>query len=845
MSDYNFKEIENNWKDRWYEDNIYEAVDFSDRPKKYVLAEFPYPSGKSMHLGHMMRYTVPDIFSRYLRMRGYNVMFPMGWDAFGLPAENYAIKTGEHPSKLIAKLAKYYKQSMQDMGYGIDWDREINTTDPEYYKWTQWIFLKLWEEGLAELREEPVWWSEKMKTVLAEEEVEKDEDGNLVAERDGSPVERRMVKQWVLKIPEYADELIDGLTEDIVDQDGNKVTEMKFPEAVVSAQTNWIGRSEGSIVKFPIIDKDGNEIEDVEYKAFTTRVDTLYGVTFAVIAPEHEVMDELMEYVENKGEVQDYIDATKAKTELERMQSKEKTGVKVEGFTLRNPLDEEAGEIPVYLADYAIATYGTGMVMGVPAHDERDYEFAKKFGIEVIVVIVEDKDDIPDPEADDYECSEEYGYVVNSGKYSEMPSEKARVEMTKDLEKMDMGYEKVTYQLRDWLFSRQRYWGEPMPLIHKESGDVEAVANTDDPESVEENLPVELPEMPDYSPSDDGASPLAQNKDWINTTDSEGKPATRETNTMPNWAGSCWYYMRYIDPKNNKAFADKEKLAYWLPVDYYFGGSEHTTLHLLYSRFWHKFLYDQGEVPTSEPYSWRMNGGILLGPDGTKMSKSKGNVIEPQKLLKEFGADAIRMYIPFIGPYEGTFPYNENSLQRCSKLIRDIYILKDSVGEAKNEELERVVHGSLKSITDMMEDLKMNTAVSEIMIIVNAMKEAEVVPEKLWEMLILITAPFAPFVAEELWQDYHKYDEWEAENSVHLQEWPDYDPAVLVVDEVELPVQINGKMRGTVTVPVEAEENVVRDIVIEDDKLSKYIENEESINKFIYVPGKIVNVVVK
>lgn len=825
MTQFDFKKIENRWKDNWYKDNIYAAEDFSKKPKKYIMAEFPYPSGKSMHVGHMMRYTVPEIYSRYLRMKGYNVLFPMGWDAFGLPAENYAIKTGIHPAVQTEKLVNWYRQSMKDMGYGIDWAREINTTDPKYFKWTQWIFLKFFEEGLAEIKEEPVWWCEEMGTVLAEEEVIKDDDGNLISERGEYPVERKMLKQWVLKMPEYADKLIDGLED------------TEFPEYVKAAQTNWIGRSHGTMVEFDVKDSG------VKLEAFTTRIDTIFGVTFMVIAPEHPLVKELMEQVGNKEDVQKYIDATAAKTELERQQSKEKTGVRLEGIFAMNPFDNSV-EIPVFLADYVLKDYGTGIVMGVPAHDERDWEFAKKFELDIIPTITDKKGVVPDASDPDYQCMAEYGYVVNSGEFDGMKSEDAKQKMAETLKEMGKGHLETTYKIRDWVFSRQRYWGEPVPIIHKEDGTLEAVVKTDNAKEVAENLPLELPEVPDFSPSKDGSSPLAANAEWVNTTAKDGSAATRETNTMPNWAGSCWYYMRYLDPHNDERFADFDKLKYWLPVDHYFGGSEHTTMHLLYSRFWHKFLYDQGEVPTKEPYLRRTNGGILLGEDGRKMSKSVGNVIEPQEKLDLYGADAVRLYVAFIGPYEGTFPYNEASLKACHRLVKDIYELQDKVGEGDNDELNRKLHKMLAAISSMIEDHKMNTVVSEFMVFTKELKAVEVIPVELWKTFIKAISPFMVFTAEDLWQEINEFKKWESKNSVHLQEWPEFDPELIKDDEIEIPVQVNGKMRGVVVAPAEVGEDEIRKIVETDSKISEYISGKE-IMKFIYVPQKIVNVIIK
>lgn len=825
--EYNFKEIENRWKEKWYSDNIYKAVDFSDKPKKYILAEFPYPSGKSMHVGHMMRYTLPEIYSRFLRMQGYNVMFPMGWDAFGLPAENYAIKMGVHPAEHIKELVAFYKSSMQDMGYGIDWDREVNTTDPNYYKWTQWIFLKLWEEGLAELREEPVWWSEKMKTVLAEEEVLKDGDGNLVAERDGSPVEKKMLKQWVLKMPVYADKLIEGLSK------------VDFPDSIKSAQINWIGRKEGINISYPVVGIDGEEII-----CFTTRPDTNFGATFLVLSPEHPFITKILNKeisVESEvyKSIKEYVEKSKAKTDLERIsEGREKTGVDTT-FRVKNRLNEQ--DIPVWISDFVLPHFGTGAVVGVPGHDMRDFQFATKFQIPIIRVVVGpdgDTSEINKPE----QVQEEEGKMINSGFLDGMEIQDAIEGMKAHLEKEGWGTRIVNYNLKDWLFSRQRYWGEPIPLIHTKDGGVEAIAKSDNPQSVNENLPLVSPDVPDYEPTSDGASPLARNEEWVNAKDSKGNPAKRETNTMPNWAGSCWYFLRYIDPKNDQALADMEKMKYWLPVDHYFGGSEHTTMHLLYSRFWHKFLYDQGIVPTEEPYQWRMNGGILLGPDGSKMSKSKGNVIEPQEKLEKYGADAVRMYIAFIGPYDGTFPYNESSLKVCHKVIRTIYELRDKVATGENPELERKLHKMIRNVTRMAEDLKMNTIVSEYMVFVRDLKSVEKIPVEIWKQFIRMIAPMAVFTSEELWQEINEFKKWDPKNSVHLQGWPKFDSELVKDDMIEIPIQIDGKRRGVINVENGASEDVVRETVMSDSKLQSYLINRE-IKKFIYVENKIVNIV--
>jgi leucyl-tRNA synthetase len=625
MSSYDHKDIEKRWAERWQADKTYKAEDFSKKPKKYILAEFPYPSGTALHAGHMMRYTVPDVYSRYLRMKGFNVLFPIGWDAFGLPAESFAVKSGVHPAITTRSAIDSYKDSIRKMGYGIDWDREIDTTDPSYYKWTQWLFLKFFQKGLAEYREMPIWWCEQLRTVLSDEEVLTDKDGNKISERGEYPVERKMLKQWVLKITEYADKLLEGLDE------------IDFPESIKTAQRSWIGRSYGANVSFPV----GELALDV----FTTRPDTIFGVTYMAISPESTILEKLLENCENKDEVEKYISGAKKRSDLEKQKNKDKTGVLIKGVFAKHPVTGK--DIPLYTADYVLMDYGTGVIMGVPAHDERDNEFAKKLGIEILPVI-ETPSDL------EQEVYTGTGKMINSGAYDGMDSKEFSDVIIERFEKEGIGKRQKQYKLRDWIFSRQRYWGEPIPLIHTEDGQILAICDVDDPEDVNDKLPLELPELPDYTPSSDGASPLGRNKDWVNTTDRNGNPAKRETNTMPNWAGSCWYFIRYADPKNDKAFADPEKMKYWLPVDRYFGGAEHTTMHLLYSRFWYKFLSDQGLVPTSEPYMWRMNGGLLLGPDGTKMSKSKGNVIEPMDIVENYGADALRSFICFLGPYTDT-----------------------------------------------------------------------------------------------------------------------------------------------------------------------------------------------
>lgn len=813
MEKYNHLKIEEKWKDRWAEDNLYEAVDFSNKPKKYILAEFPYPSGKNLHVGHAMRYTVPDVYSRFLRMNGYNVMFPMGWDAFGLPAENYAIKTGGHPSMINTDIIPHYKDCIMRMGYGIDWNREINTTDPSYYKWTQWLFLKFFENGLAENKETPVWWCEKLKTVLAEEEVINDRDGNKISERGELPVEKKMLKQWVLKLPQYAEKLLDGL-------EG-----LDFPDAIKIAQTNWIGKSEGAEIDF--------EIKGEKVSVFTTRPDTVYGITFMGIAPENPLITKFLDQIENKREIIEYISKSKNKTDIEKQMLKEKTGVELRGITAKCLFTGR--EVPVYVADYVLMDYGTGMVMAVPAHDERDFEFAKKYGTEIIKVIDNGE------ENNDLFTGE--GIMINSDKYNGMKSEDFLEKVISQLEKSETGKKSVSYKIRDWVFSRQRYWGEPIPLIHLEDGSVVAICNTENPSQVKDTLPVTLPDVPDYSPTSDGSSPLDRNKEWVNI-DFKGKKAKRETNTMPNWAGSCWYYLRYCDPKNDDAFADIEKLKYWLPVDRYFGGAEHTTMHLLYSRFWHKFLYDQKLVPTSEPYQWRLNGGLLLGPDGRKMSKSYGNVVEPMEYVDQYGADATRMCICFLGPYEDTYPWNTNSIKAVHKLISTIYEMKNIVSDSlESTEIEKAYNLMLKNVTGMLESLKLNTCISEFMIFINLLKNKSEINIDVYKGLIKAFAPLAPFATEEIWQEINGYTEWKKENSVHLQPWPMFDATVLEEDLVTIPVQINGKVKAEIQIKFDASEGEAKDVALKNKKIEGLVGGSK-VKSVVYVKNRIINLLI-
>lgn len=815
---YDHKTIENKWKEVWYRDNIYEAVDFSEKPKKYILTELPYPSGPYLHAGHMMRYTVPDVYSRYLRMKGFNVMYPMGWDAFGLPTEGYALQSGKTPQEVTEELAKGYKESAQEFGYGIDWNREITSSDPKYYKWTQWLFLKFFENGLAEREEMPVWWCKELG-VLAEEEVLTTKDGRKVSERGSHPVERKMFRQWVLKIPEYAEKLIKGLED------------TDFPDYIKTAQINWIGKSTGAEVVFK---SDAGKKDIV---VFTTRIDTIFGTSAVILSPEYE---NLYDYVSlgQRNAVEDYVKAAKQKSEMERTAiQKDKTGVFAGTYAI-NPFSGE--KHPIWIADFVLTTYGTGAIMCVPGHDERDHAFSTKYGLKILQVVKPTDGSEIDVQKSPYP---EYGISVNSGKYSNLTSEEAIAEMTKDAEAAGFGNFKVNFKLRDWVFSRQRYWGEPIPVIYTEDGKIEAVVDTNNMEEVHKKLPVELPYTDNYQPSDTGEAPLSRLTEWVNTKDKNGRPAKRETETMPTWAGSSWYYIRYIDPNNDKEFADFEKMKYWLPVDKYFGDGGHTTAHLLYSRFWHRFFYDLKLVPTPEPYNWRMTGGLLLGKDGQKMSKSRGNVINPKELVDNFGADACRMYLCFIGPYDETYPWDDHGVKATRKFIDGLFELKEKVKDEKDAGLglEKAYNVMVKKVTDMCESLKMNTAVSEFMIFANTARKATSISTEQWKGFIKLLAPFVPFVAEELWHEINEFSEWKKENSVHLQEWPAHNPSKIEDEFITLPVQINGKVRAEIVVSANAKDIEIEQAVLKNDDVTRHLAGKP-IKKMFYVKGKIVSV---
>ncbi len=808
---YDHKKIEATWKEKWYADNIYEAVDFSPKPKKYILAELPYPSGKTIHVGHAMRYTVPDIYSRFLRMHGYNVMFPMGWDAFGLPTEMFALKNNITPQEATQRLAIDYKKAISDMGYGVDWDREINTTDPSYYKWTQWLFLKFLEHGLAEYQEMPVWYSETCG-ILADEEVINNAQGEKVAERDSSKVEKKMFKQWVLKIPAYAEKLLDGL---------NKVD---FPESIKNAQINWIGKKEGVNITYKV------EGSREEVTVFTTRPDTNFGATFIVIAPEHPLVEKITK--PNCSEkVMEYVRIAKNKSELERLEENKSKSGEFTGSYAVNGLN--GYKMPIYVADYALMGFGTGAVVGVPGHDARDFEFAKLHNLPIIRVVVGadgNKSEITSIE----QVQEDEGTMINSAILDGMDIHTATQKIMDYLVEKGMGKRSTTYKIRDWIFSRQRYWGEPIPIIHKQDGGIEE----------EKNLPLELPFSTDYTAEKDGTPPLGKLKDWLKTTDSAGRPAQREAQTMPTWAGSSWYFIRYVDPKNDGAFADYEKMKYWLPVDKYFGGAEHTTVHLLYSRFWFEFFHDVGLVPYSEPYQWRINGGLLLGPDGRKMSKRFGNVVEPGTLIDNYGADATRLALVFIGPYSDTYPWNENTIKAMWRLVKNIYELKEKVHPNADPAVKNSYNKMIKNVTEMCENLKMNTAISEIMIFVNALKKTDAIDTEVWKGFVKVIAPFMPFVAEELWQEINGFTSWDKKNSVHLQSWPEFTKTENTETSVTIPVMINGKVRGQIETTVADDEASVKQKILSDNRFTKYLENHD-VDKMIFIKSKILSLMLK
>ncbi len=803
MEQYNFKSIEKKWQDRWESEGAFHALNDPGKPKYFALIEFPYPSGMGLHVGHPRGYTALDIIARKRRMEGYNVLYPIGWDAFGLPTENYAIKNNVHPKIITEKNIANFTRQLKMLGFSFDWSREVNTTDPKYYKWTQWIFLQLFKHGLAYKQEMPINWCTGCKVGLANEEVV-----NGVCERCGSPVEQRRKSQWMLKITEYAQRLIDDL--DSVD----------YLEKIKTQQKNWIGRSEGAEVKFTLSSGD-------ELVVYTTRPDTLFGATYVVLSPEHALVEKLKDQIENYGEVEEYKAAAARKSEFERTElAKEKTGVALKGVYAVNPVNGE--KLPVWISDYVLVTYGTGAIMAVPAHDSRDWEFAKKFNLPIIEVVAGGKD----VQAEAY-TDVASGTMVNSGFLTGMSVKEAIPAMIAHLEEKGLGTRKVNFKLRDWVFSRQRYWGEPIPLVYCEKCGWVPID--------ESELPLELPDIEHFEPGENGESPLAKAYDWINTTCPHcGGPAKRETDTMPQWAGSSWYFLRYTDPHNDGALASKEALEYWSPVDWYNGGMEHTTLHLLYSRFWHKFLYDIGVVPTKEPYMKRTSHGMILGENGEKMSKSRGNVVNPDEVVNEFGADAFRTYEMFIGAFDQATPWSQQGLKGCYKFLERVWSLQNIMtGEdGYSRDLEKSVHKTIKKVGEDYERMKYNTAIAAMMSLVNEFTKKGSVTKGEYMTLITLLNPVAPHMTEELWEKYGNG------GLLSLHPWPKYDEAKTVDDEVEIVVQINGKIKDKMMVPAGLDRDSLTSAATENEKIKALTEGK-NIVKVIAVPGKLVNIVVK
>lgn len=801
--EYNPKNIEKKWQQIWEEEQVYKAEDNFDKEKYYILVEFPYPSADGLHVGHARPYTALDIVARKKRYEGYNVLFPMGWDAFGLPTENFAIKNKIHPAKVTKNNVANFKKQLQSIGFSFDWSREINTTDPEYYKWTQWLFLKFYEKGLAYKKEMPINWCTSCKIGLANEEVV-----NGGCERCGGEVIQKVKNQWMLKITEYADRLIDDL--ELVD----------YLNSVSTQQVNWIGRSNGMEIDFKLSDKEDS------LKVFTTRPDTLFGSTYMVIAAEHPIIEKYKSEIENYDEIQNYKEKASHKSDFERTElSKEKTGVEIKGLKAINPATGE--EIPVWVSDYVLMSYGTGAIMAVPGHDQRDYEFAKEFNLPIIEV-VEGGDITKEAYTDS-----KNGVMINSGFLNGLKADKAMEKMADYLEEKGLGVRKVNYKLRDWVFSRQRYWGEPIPLVHCEKCGWVPVP--------EEQLPVTLPDVENYEPTDTGESPLAKMTDWVNTTCPEcGGHAKRETDTMPNWAGSSWYFLRYADPHNDEEFASKEKLDYWLPVDWYNGGMEHTTLHLLYSRFWHKFFYDIGLVSSPEPFKKRTAHGMILGEGNIKMSKSIGNVINPDDIVNEYGADTLRTYEMFVGDFEKSAAWSDNGVRGCRRFLERVWKAKDLVSDRNDytEDLEISINKTIKKVSEDYDNLKFNTAIAALMELLNEFYDKKEISRKDFSVYLQLLNPVAPHITEELWESLS------FEDRLYNKEWPKYDENKLVEDTIEMPIQINGKVRGTVKINIDETKENIKDIAIKDENINKYLEGK-TIVKEIFVPGKIFNIVVK
>jgi len=818
---FNHQKIEKKWQKIWEKKKIYNAKDFSKKPKFYGLIEFPYPSGKGMHMGHLRSNTAMDIICRKRRMEGYNVLYPMGWDAFGLPTENYAVKAGIHPKIVTKQNTDTFRKQLKSFGFSFDWSREINTTDPKYYKWTQWIFLQLYKHGLAYKKKMPINWCPSCKIGLANEEVI-----GGACERCGTQTTEKEKEQWLLRITKYADRLLEDLKK------------VDYSERIKVQQANWIGKSEGAEIEF--------RIQNLEFriKAFTTRPDTLFGATYLVLAPEHELIANCKLLIANWKEVENYIKKAKNKSEEERLtEVKEKTGIEIKGIKAINPVNKK--EIPIFVADYVLGSYGTGAIMAVPAHDQRDFDFAKKFKLPVIKVINPVLMSVANPATKANAAISELaiaglwegeGEMMNSGKFNGMNSEKAKWEIMK----FAGGKKETQYHLRDWIFSRQHYWGEPIPIVFCDKCGEAPVP--------EKDLPVKLPEVKNYKPTDTGESPLAAIKNWVNVKCPKcGGSAKRETDTMPNWAGSSWYYLAYAmfgnrksKIKNQKYVWDKKRLKYWTPVDWYNGGMEHTTLHLLYSRFWNKFLFDIGAAPVSEPYKKRTSHGMILGKGGEKMSKSRGNVVEPDSLIKQFGADNVRLYEMFMGPFDQAITWDHNGIAGTTRFISRVLGINENRNfkrGAKNPKLARLISQTVKKVGEDIEKMNFNTAVASLMIFVNEANGEKEIPLEIWEKFLKITAPFAPHISEELWHLLgHK-------KSIHLEKWPKYDPELIKEENFELIVQINGKVRDKISVSTGISQKEAENIAFTSEKVKMWLK-EGKIRKVIFVPNKLINVVV-
>ena len=801
---YNHKVVEKKWQKVWDDEKAFAATNDYSKPKYYALVEFPYPSGQGLHVGHPRPYTALDIVARKRRMQGYNVLYPMGWDAFGLPTENYAIKNKIHPKIVTENNVKHFKDQLHSLGYSFDWDREINTTDPKYYKWTQWIFLKLFKAGLAYKKEMPINWCTSCKVGLANEEVV-----NGVCERCGAPVVRKVKSEWMLKITDYADKLIEGLND------------VDYIERVKVSQKNWIGRSTGAEVDFQIKDTED------KLRIYTTRCDTLFGVTYMVVSPEHPYLDKYKDQIKNWEEIVAYREQASRKSDFERAElAKDKTGVAIDGLTAINPVNGK--EVPIWVSDYVLMSYGTGAIMAVPAHDERDWEFAKKFHLPIIQVVAKNGEEVDVNEAAFTDVAT--GVLINSDFLNGLEVKDAKEKMIKFLEEKGIGQAKTNYKLRDWVFSRQRYWGEPIPIVHCDKCGYVPID--------ESELPLLLPEVESYMPTDNGESPLAAMTDWVNTTcPCCGGSAKRETDTMPQWAGSSWYFLRYTDPHNDEALASPEALKYWLPVDWYNGGMEHTTLHLLYSRFWHKFLYDQGVVPTPEPYQKRTSHGMILGENGEKMSKSRGNVVNPDDIVQEYGADTLRTYEMFIGAFDLAASWSEDGVKGCRRFLDRVWKLQDLMTdeEGYSKDLETKMHQTIKKVSNDFENLKYNTAIAAMMTLLNDFYKKGSITKGELKTLIILLNPVAPHITEEMWQIIG------CEGRVYQQAWPEFEEAKTVESSVEIAVQINGKVKGTLGIQKDDPKDQViakaKEVIA--DKLTGNIVKE------IYVPGRLVNIVMK